>query len=120
MYGARGIKMCDRWNASFEDFLADVGFRPSPDHSIDRYPNKNGNYEPGNVRWATRVEQQNNLRSNRMVFYRDQEMTFAEAWRMGGEMVTHNTALKRIYAGWSVKDAVEAPHRLSKRTEVSL
>lgn len=66
-YGGRGITICERWLHSFENFLADVGSRPSPAHSIDRYPDRDGNYEPGNVRWATRKEQQRNLRWNRLV-----------------------------------------------------
>ena len=61
LYGARGIRVCDRWINSFDDFLADVGRAPSPQHSIDRI-DTNGNYEPGNVRWATRSEQQRNKR----------------------------------------------------------
>lgn len=58
-YGGRGIRVCDRWLASFEDFLADMGRKPTPAHSIDR-ENNDGNYEPGNCRWATGVEQQAN------------------------------------------------------------
>jgi hypothetical protein len=61
-YGGRGISVCDRWTGDdgFASFLADVGPRPSPDHSIDRFPNNDGNYEPGNVRWATDLEQARN------------------------------------------------------------
>jgi hypothetical protein len=61
LYGARGVIVCDRWRDSFENFLADVGFKPLPNLSLDRIDNS-GNYEPGNVRWATQKEQINNRR----------------------------------------------------------
>lgn len=64
-YGGRGIRVCDRWLSSFEAFLADVGPKPSPDHSIDRI-DPNGNYERGNVRWATSREQARNQRTTQL------------------------------------------------------
>ena len=61
-YGARGISVYPEWDSKggFVKFLEYIGPRPSPLHSVDRYPNKNGNYEPGNVRWATSKEQAGN------------------------------------------------------------
>ncbi len=56
-YIERGIQVCEKWRKDFMAFLADMGPIPSPDHSLDRYPNNLGNYEPGNCRWATPKEQ---------------------------------------------------------------
>lgn len=67
-YGGRGISMCDRWKNSFENFLADMGYAPSSKHSIDRI-DVNGNYEPGNCRWATDKQQGQNKRITYYITY---------------------------------------------------
>lgn|SRR6266436_912231 len=61
-YGGLGVTVCERWRYSYENFLKDMGRRPSVKHSIDRFPNPSGNYEPGNCRWATKREQRLNQR----------------------------------------------------------
>jgi hypothetical protein len=59
-YGGRGIRLADEWLNDPAAFIAYMGPKPTPRHSIDRYPNQSGNYEPGNVRWATYAEQNQN------------------------------------------------------------
>jgi hypothetical protein len=59
-YGGRGITVCEQWN-DFANFLTDMGLKPSRQHSIERI-NNNGNYEPGNCKWVTPLEQQSNVR----------------------------------------------------------
>ena len=65
-YGGRGVTVCPQWlgKDGFKNFLSYIGRRPSSKHSVDRFPNKNGNYEPGNVRWATMRQQCSNRTTN--------------------------------------------------------
>jgi hypothetical protein len=64
-YGSRGIQVCERWD-NFPKFIVDVGERPSPRHVLDRIDN-NGNYEPGNVKWSTPIESNNNKRLSKAI-----------------------------------------------------
>jgi hypothetical protein len=60
-YGGRGIKVCDRWINSYNNFLEDMGMKPGPEYSIDRI-NNDGDYEPSNCKWSTASEQIKNRR----------------------------------------------------------
>ena len=125
-YHGRSIKVCAEWMKSFEAFYRDIGPRPGREYSIDRYPDNDGDYEPGNVRWATPRQQTNNRRSNRMITYRGVQMTLRNALRMAGDVVRKDTARLRLVSGWIVEDAVETPadnrfnrfhQRMARRTE---
>ena len=80
-YGGRGIKVCDRWTApngeGYRNFLADMGQRPGSEYSLDRV-DVNGDYEPGNCRWATNDQQQNNKRTSVYVEFNSERRTVAE------------------------------------------
>jgi hypothetical protein len=95
-YGGRGIKVCERWQ-SFADFLNDMGFRPSPSHSLDRADN-DGDYEPQNCRWATKKEQSNNCHDNKLVMINGFLISLAEAARLAG--VSAQGMEYRVQAGW--------------------
>ena len=91
-YGGRGITIYQRWVDSFENFIADMGERPSKKHSIDRIDN-DGNYEPVNCRWATKQEQNSNTRRNKFVSIDGNCVILAEAARLLG--VDPSTVWKR-------------------------
>jgi hypothetical protein len=103
-YGGRGIEF--RF-ASITEFIATVGPRPSPNHSIDRIDN-DGHYEPGNVRWATRTEQANNRKTNRLITLDGITKTVAEWGPIYG--ISPKTISTRINAyGWDEERAVRTP-----------
>jgi len=106
-YGGRGIVMHKPWAASFETFLRDVGSRPSPEHTLDRYPNNDGNYEPGNVRWATRAEQARNTTRTRLLTFDGMTMC-AKDWatKIG---LKYSTLRQRLQYGWSVARTLTTP-----------
>lgn len=101
-YGARGISVCERWR-KFENFLADMGERPQGT-SIDRFPNIDGNYEPGNCRWATVKEQGNNARHNVIVVTPSGSLTLMQASERYG--VEYHKLRMRLQRGWPVERAL--------------
>ena len=110
-YGGRGITVYQLWIDSPEKFLEYMGPRPDG-MTIDRI-DSNGNYEPGNCRWATNVEQHNNTRTNRLVSCNGETLAVSEwARRMG---VARITLSKRLDAGWSDEKAIKTPVRMKAR-----
>ena len=115
-YGARGVIVCERWRNSFEAFLSDMGERPSPDLQIDRFPDNDGNYEPGNCRWATLIEQNNNKRNNRHVEFRGEKITIPNLARKFD--VPYGPLYARIRDGWDIEVACTTPFRKNKKNRV--
>jgi hypothetical protein len=104
-YGARGIGVCPRW-LDFENFLADMGECPTKEHTLDRI-DTNGNYEPGNVRWATQKEQQNNRTNNHRITFRGETLTLTQwAERIGVKRVTLQARITQL--GWPIERALTA------------
>lgn len=105
-YGGRGIGVCDRWRTSFSAFLADMGQRPSSDHSLDRI-DSNGAYCPENCRWSTRIEQQRNRRDNIRITYNGETKTAPEWAETTG--INDDAIRQRIARGWTVETALTTP-----------
>jgi hypothetical protein len=112
-WGGRGVSAYPEWRHDFLAFYNHVGPKPSSKHSIDRYPNNEGNYEPGNVRWATSEEQARNRRSNRHLTYRGKTRCIRE-WE---EVLGLNKGIlkARLHLGWEGERLFQP--RIVKRTE---
>lgn len=105
-YGGRGIRVCDAWATDFAAFLADLGPRPTPRHSLDRI-DVDGNYEPGNVRWASPITQAGNKRTTRYVDVDGEPMALKAACRHLG--VSYKLVHARMSKGQSFSEAVVVP-----------
>lgn len=107
-YGGRGIGVHEDWKNSFLSFYRDMGPRPSKIHSLERVKN-DGNYEPGNVVWATMKEQNRNKRNNRLITYGDVTLPMC-AWaeKVG---ITYGALRLRLNSGWSVERALSEPQK---------
>lgn len=107
-YGGRGIKVCNRWIASFANFIADMGTRPGVGYSLDRIDN-DGDYTPENCRWATAKEQQRNRRDNHLLTAFGETKPLA-AWVEDARCAVSRDVLKdRIKRGWGEEKAMTTP-----------
>lgn len=112
-WGGRGIKVCERWISSYDNFIADMGRSPSPTHSIDRIENDKGYYKE-NCRWATPMEQSNNTRRNVMVKY-DEEEKPLRTW-CGQLNLNYKSIFLRLWSGWTPERAFNTP--MTKRGDI--
>ena len=109
-YGGRGIAMHDSWKDDFATFLRDVGPRPSPQHTLDRTDN-NGDYAPGNVRWATKAEQARNTRQTQRLTLQGRTMCLEDWSKETG--IPPQTLSQRLKLGWPahrILTPAPAPH----------
>jgi hypothetical protein len=109
-YGGRGIRVCDKWQV-FEGFWNDMGATYKDGLTIDRI-DVNGDYAPGNCKWATWKEQANNKRNNHYVFYNGERMTLKEACMKQG--INYQAVSARLKLGWDFEKAIKTPIRPHK------
>lgn len=110
-YGARGIRVCERWAASFPDFLEDIlrdiGMKPGKGFSLDRIDNTKG-YEPDNVRWASHREQMRNMRDNHLITFEGRTQILQD-W--ANELQIDQSLLRYRLKHWTVERAFKTPIR---------
>lgn len=112
-YGKRGITICDVWANSYKSFLEDMGRAPSIKHTIDRI-NNDGNYEPGNCRWATYLEQNLNKSSNRTIIFNGKPTLLIELCKSLN--LNYRAVYHRIYThGWPVEKAFSKSIRIRSK-----
>lgn len=128
-YGGRGVVVCQGWRSSPHSFFAQMGPKPTKDHSIDRI-NNNGNYSCGlceecrnngwplNCRWATQSEQCRNTRRNVVIRYRGESKTAVELSEITG--LSHSAICNRFHAGWTADDIVNTPARSPRLSTKSI
>lgn len=104
-WGGRGIKVCDEWRDSFQNFYRDMGVRPGG-HTLDRIDN-DGDYCKENCRWASEITQKNNRRNNRRFEYLGGTYTIPQLSRKFG--IRKDVLWYRINAGWDLSDAITRP-----------
>lgn len=105
LYGGKGVKVCERWK-SFQNFISDMGDKPSSSHSLDRIDG-NGDYEPSNVRWADKITQGRNTSRVKLIEFMGEARCIPE-W---SELlkISIKTLRGRLKHGWSVEDAFAKP-----------
>lgn len=115
-YGGRGIKVCQRW-LKFENFIADMGDRPSGRHSIERRDN-NGDYEPSNCYWAEKWQQERNSRGNHNITFNGKTQCLTDwAHELG---IKQRTLITRLHRGWSVERAFKTNAHRNKQKSIGV
>jgi hypothetical protein len=110
-YGGRGIAVCKRWD-SFAAFLADMGLRPSPKHSLER-KNNDRHYSPSNCKWATKIEQVNNTRVNRRITFRGRTLTVSQ-WAKEIGIKPNTLHCRLVQYGWPPSRALSPEYGRSR------
>lgn len=113
-YADRGITVCERWNR-FSNFIADMRFMPNEGMELDRQDGTKG-YEPGNVKWATRIQQMRNTRANKLVTIGEKTMSLAEWAEVSGIPAT--TISYRVARNWpqsEILSGIRWKNRVSTR-----